>query len=57
MNEDEDVRAVRGGTGEAKCGGNYGAPSARATALSRRGYSQVLCSTAWSASTSKRSAP
>ena len=25
MVETEDVRAVRGGTGEAKCGGNYGA--------------------------------
>ena len=40
--EEEDVRAVRGGTGYAKCGGNYaGAMRAGAKAESK-GYSQVL---------------
>ena len=38
MVETEDVRAVRGGTGEAKCGGNYGAGD-RAI---EKGFSQVL---------------
>ena len=35
MIETEDVRAVRGGTGYAKCGGNYGA-SLRAESTSKR---------------------
>ena len=40
--EDRDVRAVRGGTGEAKCGGNYAA-SIRASAKAKeKGFSQVL---------------
>lgn len=40
--EDKDVRAVRGGTGEAKCGGNYAA-SIRASAKAKeKGFSQVL---------------
>ena len=38
MVETEDVRAVRGGTGEAKCGGNYGA----ANRAIEKGFSQVL---------------
>lgn len=40
--EDQYVRAVRGGTGFTKCGGNY-AGAALATELAeKRGYSQVL---------------
>jgi branched-chain amino acid aminotransferase len=40
--EESDVRAVRGGTGYAKCGGNYAA-SIRASELAiSEGYSQVL---------------
>ena len=42
MIEDEDVRTVRGGTGYAKCGGNYAASIRAAERASRRGYSQVL---------------
>ena len=42
MIEDEDVRAVRGGTGEAKCGGNYGASTRAGIRAEERGYSQVL---------------
>ncbi len=42
MIEDEDVRAVRGGTGEAKCGGNYGASVRAGDRAEERGYSQVL---------------
>ena len=42
MIEDEDVRAVRGGTGEAKCGGNYGASVRAGNRAEERGYSQVL---------------
>ena len=42
MIEDEDVRAVRGGTGEAKCGGNYGASVRAGTRAERKGYAQVL---------------
>ena len=42
MIEDEDVRAVRGGTGEAKCGGNYGASTRAGIRAEQRGYSQVL---------------
>ena len=42
MIEDEDVRAVRGGTGEAKCGGNYGASTRAGMRAEERGYSQVL---------------
>ena len=40
--ETEDVRAVRGGTGEAKCGGNYGAGNRAAERAEEKGYSQVL---------------
>lgn len=40
--EDEDVRAVRGGTGEAKCGGNYGASVRAGDRAEGRGYAQVL---------------
>lgn len=40
--ESKDVRAVRGGTGHTKCGGNYAA-SLRASELAEKaGYSQVL---------------
>ena len=42
MIEDEDVRAVRGGTGEAKCGGNYGAATRAGDRAEAKGYSQVL---------------
>ena len=42
MIEDEDVRAVRGGTGEAKCGGNYGASVRAGDRAEQKGYSQVL---------------
>ena len=40
--EDEYVRAVRGGTGFAKCGGNYAAAMAGQEKAERLGYSQVL---------------
>ncbi len=42
MIEDNDVRAVRGGTGEAKCGGNYAASSRAGERAEKLGYSQVL---------------
>lgn len=42
MIEAEDVRAVRGGTGEAKCGGNYAASSRAGERAEQQGYSQVL---------------
>ena len=42
MIEDQDVRAVRGGTGYAKCGGNYAASNRAGERASQQGYSQVL---------------
>ena len=42
MIEDEDVRAVRGGTGYTKCGGNYAASTRAAERAGQKGYSQVL---------------
>ena len=42
MIEDEDVRTVRGGTGYAKCGGNYAASTRAGERAAKRGYSQVL---------------
>ena len=42
MIEDQDVRAVRGGTGYAKCGGNYAASNRAGERAERQGYSQVL---------------
>lgn len=42
MIEDTDVRAVRGGTGYAKCGGNYAAANRAAAKAERRGFDQVL---------------
>ena len=42
MIEDEDVRTVRGGTGTAKCGGNYAASTRAGERASKKGYSQVL---------------
>ena len=42
MIEDEDVRAVRGGTGYAKCGGNYAASTRAGDRAAKKGYSQVL---------------
>ena len=42
MIEDEDVRAVRGGTGYAKCGGNYAASNRAGQRAEQKGYSQVL---------------
>ena len=40
--EDHDVRAVRGGTGYAKCGGNYAAANRAAAKAEQKGYDQVL---------------
>ncbi len=40
--ESKDVRAVRGGTGEAKCGGNYAASNRAGDRAAKIGYSQVL---------------
>lgn len=40
--EDEDVRAVRGGTGYTKCGGNYAASIRAGERAEEKGYSQVL---------------
>ena len=42
MIEDEDVRAVRGGTGYIKCGGNYAASNRAGARAEEKGYSQVL---------------
>lgn len=42
MIESEDVRTVRGGTGYAKCGGNYAASTRAGERAERKGYSQVL---------------
>ncbi|MBR4943181.1 MAG: branched-chain amino acid aminotransferase [Clostridia bacterium] len=42
MIEEEDVRAVRGGTGYAKCGGNYAASTRAGEKAEKKGYSQVL---------------
>ncbi len=40
--EKEDVRAVKGGTGYAKCGGNYAASLRAGKRAEQEGYSQVL---------------
>ena len=40
--ENEDVRAVRGGTGYTKCGGNYAASLRAGERAEEKGYSQVL---------------
>ena len=40
--EDQDVRAVRGGTGYAKCGGNYAASLRAGKRAAEKGFSQVL---------------
>ncbi len=42
MIEADDVRAVRGGTGYAKCGGNYAASNRAGERAEQQGYSQVL---------------
>ncbi len=42
MIESEDVRTVRGGTGYAKCGGNYAASTRAGEKAVKKGYSQVL---------------
>ncbi len=42
MIEDEDVRTVRGGTGAAKCGGNYAASTRAGDRAAKKGYTQVL---------------
>ena len=42
MIESSDVRAVRGGTGYTKCGGNYAASIRAAERAEKQGYSQVL---------------
>lgn len=40
--EETDVRAVRGGTGSCKCGGNYAAQIRASHSAEQNGYSQVL---------------
>ena len=40
--EDEDVRAVKGGTGYTKCGGNYAASIRAGERAEQNGYAQVL---------------
>ena len=40
--EDEDVRAVKGGTGMAKTGGNYAASLRAGNRAEKKGYTQVL---------------
>ena len=40
--ESRDVRAVRGGTGYTKCGGNYAASLRAGEAAAEKGFSQVL---------------
>lgn len=40
--EDVYVRAVKGGTGEAKCGGNYGASLKAQEIAHEKGYEQIL---------------
>ena len=40
--ENEDVRAVRGGTGYTKCGGNYAASIRAGERAEQNGYAQVL---------------
>lgn len=40
--EDTDVRAVRGGTGYTKCGGNYAAANRAAARAEQKGFQQVL---------------
>ncbi len=42
MIETEDVRAVKGGTGYTKCGGNYAAAVRAGEKANEKGYSQVL---------------
>lgn len=42
MIETQDVRAVRGGTGYAKCGGNYAAATRAGDRAEKLGFSQVL---------------
>ncbi|MBO4940182.1 MAG: branched-chain amino acid aminotransferase [Clostridia bacterium] len=42
MIESEDVRTVRGGTGYAKCGGNYAASTRAGERAAKKGFSQVL---------------
>ncbi|MCQ2558443.1 MAG: branched-chain amino acid aminotransferase [Oscillospiraceae bacterium] len=42
MIEDQDVRAVRGGTGYTKCGGNYAASMRAGERAEAKGYTQVL---------------
>lgn len=42
MIENEDVRTVRGGTGYAKCGGNYAASTRAGERAAKQGFSQVL---------------
>ncbi|MBQ8399193.1 MAG: branched-chain amino acid aminotransferase [Clostridia bacterium] len=42
MIETEDVRTVRGGTGYAKCGGNYAASLRAGERAAGKGYTQVL---------------
>ena len=42
MIEEEDVRAVRGGTGYTKCGGNYAAANRAGERAEKKGYTQVL---------------
>ena len=56
MVETEDVRAVRGGTGEAKCGGNYAAANRAADKAAEKAMRRFCGSTASSVNTWKRAA-
>ncbi len=42
MIEEDDVRAVKGGTGYAKCGGNYAAANRAGEKAEQKGFTQVL---------------
>lgn len=56
MIETKDVRAVRGGTGYAKCGGNYAASSRAGEIAEKKGFLRCFGSTAWRENMSRRSA-
>ena len=56
MIETEDVRAVKGGTGYTKCGGNYGASNRAGEKAGRQATLRYFGSTVSSASTLRKSA-
>mgnify|MGYP002233188236 CR=1 FL=1 len=55
--ESEDVRAVKGGTGYTKCGGNYAAPSAPGSGRSRTATPRCSGWTAFTGSILRKWAP